>query len=410
MDVGSAQSSSAVDPELKAFITNLVSALGGPDLAQAHKPYKLGDDAMACLRDIKRWIKGYDERMERWDVARAISETSLVTFDLIEILTKWELEHQGASSGGNRPSRHMDRIALACLELLVPLTWPLELNRTTSTNNHYKHAPYLNAARVRYKKAIMNHPQKVVLRAILRLAIPVLRTNVRERTIREEGILKLVVFFFRNILAIDPPGAQLYDVNNDVSRVNTVIAFQEQSVLDFLSMLASGMGKDFVGQDTAVLECLFYMLRGIEATELYSDVSGEVRKNPVNSSLQELLDEEKQLKKKIHLNSSSRHSRFGTMVSVNFQNEGRYTVSGQTALNNTTSSLDKLDQNKKWRKQSSNKKGKGVSIEFGILEQDWGPQLAVACFSKWGGKCGYWRGFCSAGYYKSGNAFQKNVA
>lgn len=364
--------SSAVDPELKAYITNLVSALGGPDFGDPNRPYKLGDDALGCLRDLKKWIKGYDERLDRWDVARAISETSLVTFDLIEILTKWELKHQMASTEEQKPGRHLDRIALACLELLVPLTWPLELNKTTSTNNHYKHAPYLNAARVRYKKAIMNHPQKVVMRAILRVAIPVLRTDMRERTIRDEGILKLVVFFFRNILAIDPPESQLYDVNNDVSRVNTIIGMKDQDVLDFLNMIASGLGQSFVVQDTAILECFFYLLRGIETSELYSDVAGgDYRKKPENSTLKDLLDQEKTMKEKISKSSSSRHSRFGTMVSVDFQGEGRYTVSGQTALRDTSSSLGRIDANKKWRKPKVQRQGKGGAwnVEVPLTDQ-----------------------------------------
>lgn len=103
-----------------------------------HRPYKLGDDALACLRDLKQWIKGYDERLNRYDVARAISETSLLTFGLFEILTKWEIENEQAvrSDQLTPKQKHMDRIALACLELLVPLTWPIQLKKETSTATH----------------------------------------------------------------------------------------------------------------------------------------------------------------------------------------------------------------------------------------------------------------------------------
>lgn len=49
---------------LRAHISVLVSALGGPDHTSpiSPPPYKLGQDALACLKDIKRWIKSVDEK------------------------------------------------------------------------------------------------------------------------------------------------------------------------------------------------------------------------------------------------------------------------------------------------------------------------------------------------------------
>ena len=49
----------------------------------------LGDDALACLRDIKRWLKLYDEKTNRLDVARCLAEANLVKGDLLEILAAW---------------------------------------------------------------------------------------------------------------------------------------------------------------------------------------------------------------------------------------------------------------------------------------------------------------------------------
>ena len=71
--------------------------------------YTLGDDALACLRDIKRWLKLYDEKNNRMDVARCLGEANLVNGDLIPILSLWW------NNGQN--SRHMSRIALACCKL-----------------------------------------------------------------------------------------------------------------------------------------------------------------------------------------------------------------------------------------------------------------------------------------------------
>jgi replication fork protection complex subunit Tof1/Swi1 len=52
----------------------------------------LGDDALACLKDIKRWLKLYDEKANRLDVARCLAEANLVQGDLLEILAVWPEE------------------------------------------------------------------------------------------------------------------------------------------------------------------------------------------------------------------------------------------------------------------------------------------------------------------------------
>ena len=74
----------------------------------------LGDDALACLRDIKRWLKLYDEKQNRMDVARCLGEANLVNGDLVPILSLWSVTGQS--------SKYMSRIALACREYLpLPL-------------------------------------------------------------------------------------------------------------------------------------------------------------------------------------------------------------------------------------------------------------------------------------------------
>ena len=66
----------------------------------------LGDDALACLKDIKRWLKLYDEKANRLDVARCLAEANLVKGDLLEILAAWP---EDATE-----DRVKAKIALAC--------------------------------------------------------------------------------------------------------------------------------------------------------------------------------------------------------------------------------------------------------------------------------------------------------
>lgn len=68
--------------------------------------YMLGDDALACLKDLRRWLKLYDERTNRLDVARCLAKANLVNGDLLEILSLWPEDALD--------DRYMSKIALAC--------------------------------------------------------------------------------------------------------------------------------------------------------------------------------------------------------------------------------------------------------------------------------------------------------
>ena len=71
----------------------------------------LGDDALACLKDLKRWLKLYDEKTNRLDVARCLAEANLVIGDLLEILASTPEEAM--------ENRAKAKINLACRKRLV---------------------------------------------------------------------------------------------------------------------------------------------------------------------------------------------------------------------------------------------------------------------------------------------------
>lgn len=350
-----------VDEELQATITNLVSALGGPDITQVHRPYKLGDDALACLRDLKKWLRVFDEKQERLDVARAIAETSLVTFDLLEILSQWDLEEEEADrkqtnsldleSESEKPARAAKRfrIALACLELLVPLTWPIVLN-PESSESYFFHSPSLRRSYILYKQAILTHPKQRVFRAIIRLCLPALQADPEKRSARDEGILKLAIFFIRNILQInvkDDPNE-----SEDIARSNEVQVLSNQTVLDFLVMIASGIGESFKFHSAPVMECIYHLLYGLkihQVLDILPDFTASTIAKP-HQALKELLAMEKTVKQNMQRTAPTRHNRFGTIISVQTPDNGRLTVSGQPALLNTSLTLGNLDAAKKWHR------------------------------------------------------------
>ncbi|KAL1963264.1 hypothetical protein VTN77DRAFT_8487 [Rasamsonia byssochlamydoides] len=350
MDVDAApvgQTVQVVDPEVRAYVYSLVTALGGFNGEDASK-YCLGDDALACLRDIKKWLKLYDEKTNRMDVARCLGEANLVNGDLLPILSLWW------ESGQN--NKHMSRIALACLELLVPLTWPIEPH-SQMTVNHHRHTPYLKQAQVLYKRGILsNHNGVSILRAVIRIGLPSMAIPRSERTARDEGILKLMLYLFRNVAIISPNSRLAAEGDEEeTSRSATINAFQEQDVFALLLTMCSNMGDDFSFQDVIILEILFHLVKGVDVEKLFMDDAERSVKR--NDELGDLLNKEAGLKREYAKNAPTRHGRFGTMIWVKRDDAKVSTVSGQEILKDSQATLYKMDQTKKWNRPRPHRRG-----------------------------------------------------
>ncbi|MCJ1392097.1 Topoisomerase 1-associated factor 1 [Xylographa bjoerkii] len=329
-----------VDPEVRAYVYSLVSALGGTG-ADEDGRYVLGDDALACLKDIKRWLKLYDEKANRLDVARCLAEANLVKGDLLEILAAWP---EDATE-----DRVKSKIALACLEILVPLTWPIEKTELHTTVNHHRHIPYLQLAQISYKREILEHASSSILRTAVRIGLPSIALSIGERQSRDEGIIKLLLYFLRNIVMISAPQNLPVEWNEaEVSRSATIQSFHQQDVFALLLTIASNMGEDFNTQDVVVLELLFYLLKGIDIEKLFMDeVQLEAKKS---SDLQGLIAKEAAMLRGYAKNAPTRHNRFGTMIWVKRDDERMSSVSGQDVLSNSQKTMSKMDQSKKWNR------------------------------------------------------------
>ncbi|KAK9333316.1 timeless protein-domain-containing protein [Lipomyces starkeyi] len=325
-----------VDPTVGAHVTSLISALGGPDHSLPNHPYVLGDDALACLKDLKRWIKAYDEKLNRLDVARTISKTSLVTEDLLQILTDWEASR-------TRCTMNEFRTALACLELVVPLTWPLQLEGLRNTMATNKHKSHVERAQRLYKHSIINHPTQKVLRAVACIALPSISLTPRDRTPRDEGIIRLVLYFFRNIAMIDSTS----DSDLDEGLTATILAFAQQSIFDLINALGSGVSDVLKVIDLQLLELVFQIVKGIDPDTLHCKPSEFITKQAQSTLSWLRLENGSEVKSKV---TATRHNRFGTMTSLVVADKRRLTVSGQQALEDSGSAMDKLDKLKKWRR------------------------------------------------------------
>ena len=231
----------------------------------------------------------------------------------------------------------------------MPLTWPIEKNELQTTVNHHRHIPYLQLAQISYKREILEHESSGILHTAVRIALPSIALPTGERGSRDEGIIRLLLYFFRNVIMISAPQNLPVEWNEqEVSRSATIDALHTQDVLALLLTIASNMGEDFNTQDVIVLEILFHLLKGIDIEKLFmNEIQLEVKKA---NELQGLISKEAAMLRGYAKNAPTRHNRFGTMIWVKRDDDRMSSVSGQHALSNSQHTLSKMDQSKKWNR------------------------------------------------------------
>lgn len=291
------------------------------------------------------------------DVARCIYEANLVAGDILPIISLWpESEAE---------SKYKSRLALACLEVLVPLTWPMEKDKETMTVNHHRHMPVLEMAQVAYKSSIINYDGARVLHAAVRLALPSMAVPIGDRTPRDQGIIKLVLFFLRNIAMIAPLSHVKHDGDEAyVSRSSTIDAFSYQDIFLVLLTLASNMGEEFRTEDTSVMEIIYHLVKRVDVEKLYMN---EKQLNSAKSNeLSDLMKKESAMLKAYNRKGPTRHSRFGTMVWVKREDGKMSSLSGQDALADAQTRNQKLDNTKKYKPPRRGRKDDKNEREMGL--------------------------------------------
>ncbi|KIW43428.1 uncharacterized protein PV06_04535 [Exophiala oligosperma] len=356
-----------VHPEVRAYVYSLVNALGGSSTDDDGR-YVLGDDALACLRDLKRWLKFYDEKNNRLDVARCLAEAHLVGGDLIPVLASWPDD--------GKANKLKARVALACLELLVPLTWPLETGGEM-TANHHRHTPYLQQAQVLYKAGILGCDTSSILRQVIRIGLPSIAVARDERTSRDDGILKLMLYFLRNLAVIQQlPNLPSQGLDSEVSRSATIEAFRDQDVFALLLTICSNMGEDFNLQDVIVLDIIFNLIKGVDPKRLW--MTEQERKGHGITELGAALALEDSQTRGAKRHQWSRHGRFGTMIWVKREDQKMSAVSGQDNLKNDQQAFFNMDKSKKWNKPQQKRK----DIEHTIHDFDHTTRLTDSAAEK----------------------------
>lgn len=356
------QSQDEEDGLIKSYIAILTSSLGGIDHTSdiVPPPFKLGDEALLCLKDLKKWLIGYDEKRNTWSVAAACGDSGLVINSLVPILCQWSDNVENDGFRSNLEKELHNKIALSTLELLNSLTWPVLLSGIY--RDQMKYYNQLRSIQLAYKKHILGYQNGKTLKSILHIAMPIILKEKLERTPKDNQILKMCLSIFRNILFIEPTpltkhksrnlkaselvenlpeGVNIFDINLDAC----LSAFHQNDVFTFILTITNLLDKEFDSGFFAeiCLEIVFLLTKGIQPSDPYGTIRQKQQKSstPVKTSiatpnsklgLKDLLDKENKLKQSLQKSGSSRHSRFGTLLSLQTADQGRLTLSGQKNL------------------------------------------------------------------------------
>lgn len=243
-------------------VTRVVDALGGHEAGE----YRLGDEALSCLKDLKKLWRKDDDDDER-TVARIFYETRVLPNDLIPILM------QTAGKGMLE-----DKHAIACADLMTAMTWPIdmaeELKELDDELDRGTDYTQLLRSHLEYKLALL---KPGVMQALFGIMIPSLGKAPRERTQRDGQIVNVVLHLIRNMAFIRDLSLNA-ERSGDSAEFSTmqnklVLVLHETHTLRLLLTVAANVDGDklFENWNTLVLEIVYLLLRGVSPAELAMD-------------------------------------------------------------------------------------------------------------------------------------------
>lgn len=357
---------------LEPAVLAVVSALGGFEdiLVEYHEDdgdpksklqqvYKLGDECLGCLKDLKKFWR-LDEDDEDRTVARLLYDSQILPRDLLPIITSLDLE-----------DKKDFRVSLLCSDLISALTWPIdiaselkEMNELLDQENkrELKQIDFsgLISAQLSYKRDILNAG---ALAHMFRLIVPSLQKGKRERTEKDENIISLILHIIRNLVALKdkpcPIGESSTSADDYQLQSELILQMSRFGIFDFLIHLSHGANRfDVFGAWNIIALDIWHLLfRGIDAEDLVdaepfskTNEEGETVKTLSASArrLDALLAEEEKEKRRQARKAPTRHSRFGTTISVH-TGDRKYTLHRQSDIN--TSLEHSLDLRKKAKKK-----------------------------------------------------------
>lgn len=297
---------------LRAPVLGICAALGGYEDVDvggriAHV-YRLGDDCLECLRDLRRlWRQDEDDELRT--VARVFAELGVLHNDLVPIVLHAPADERGT------------RAALASLDLMTALTWPIDWAAEVrgavareADGDVLACADALRAAQAQYKASIVRARAaearlagRSVLGVVMELLVPALARAPAERTPRDVGVASMCLYLVRNLVAIEDgaPAAPSVDAQAQATVQPALIeALHTHHVLDAVLMLATHADtREFDVWGAVVAEIVAGLFLGLDARALA---------RPAHAPLAAALHAE--ARARAPPLAGARHSRFGTAI------------------------------------------------------------------------------------------------
>ncbi|KAI4520868.1 timeless-domain-containing protein [Schizophyllum commune Loenen D] len=373
---------------LEPVVSNVVDALGGFE----GKTYRMGDEVNGCLKDLKRlWRK--DDTDDERTVARIYWEKRLLHNDLIPILL--------ATAGKGMVE---DKRAVACSDLMTAMTWPIdmaeELKELDDELDRGADYTVLQQSHLHYKAALLKPD---VMKALLSIMIPPLAKPVKERTERDKQIMTVVLNLIRNLAFIKDLPPNIYHSSDQAEfsslQSKLIRALSETHAMELLLTIAVNDNNDplFNQWNTLILEIFYLLYRGVKPSSLAMDQTKQTSKN-----LHRLLETEQKIRQDVSRKASSRHSRFGTTITVKLNpkkaapaadgEEGssskkagssHFVLHQQQALHKDASSI--LDMKKKAKKKGMTvdelAREENLSVEARNILQKFAAEFVENCFN-----------------------------
>ncbi|KAG0304905.1 Topoisomerase 1-associated factor 1 [Dissophora globulifera] len=319
-----------MDPDTESLLVSTCLALGGyedvsEDMDDERQVYIMGDECLECLKDIKKFIKYYDEPGDNV-VLSFLGKMGILEKDLIPIMM--------LNSPADNPTR--ERIVLACVELMVPMTWPIDYKElqelvireedNTFVGNLHQRLEIMRE----YKRAFL---QPGVLGSVFAVMLRPLEVEHRMRTTRDQAVIRLGLSLFRNLVAIPDAESSIRGTMaqfiSSIMQEELLERFQQENIMAlFITLASCATDMQLAEWNTITLETFYHIFAGIDAEELIPTISGRMK----NSQLQDLLKKEEKEKKSQSTAGRKRHDRFGTTGEVRLQDGTRMVLHQKGAL------------------------------------------------------------------------------
>ncbi|KAJ3209527.1 Topoisomerase 1-associated factor 1 [Clydaea vesicula] len=314
-----------LDEEFEAHLLGVCSALGGVIDGQ----YVPGDEVLECLKDLKKYLKEEQTRPTR-NIFLCLGKWKIVKNHLVSIILY-------------RDKKKNKKINSAVVEVLVPLTWPLEK----------KDLVYYNDQLLCIKSAFLT-PH--FFETIINDTTEILAIAYDDRTEKQHGQLRLLLFLIRNILAIGDGQAGLNSSSDSIGRFNLqekiIIAMDRENVLHLVTAFCGSMEeKEFADFNFIILEIIHLIFSNRNLNEIFEGFVAQPK-------LATAVEKQRILKSKP--TTFHRHPRFGGCLML--KSNGKKVIV-HNALPVIGSALDSVDVKKKQQQVKIREEYKSANIQ-----------------------------------------------